>query len=456
MTSAWRPTLRPVMELAADILEIPVSEMATPEVLRRVRLALAAPNAEVHGWELYPEIPRKAAVLAGALLANPIPGRQVPRIACQVMRGSLRRNGWQWTLPAATTILRFEAELRSGEIGTGLEKWILEHVEPDPAAQSQPQQSVGMRLFTADDPPSTHVVYQAGPVAGLDEDDRKLQEKLGSGIEEAAADASQETGAVLTVEHPSVRLSPERSPGTSDYQLWDWNRMLMLSKADALVVADVAEHGPGVGAAWEIDLMASQGGPILYLRGRDRSSCSRYFSGRSDELDLSIHDYGSPKEAGEFARRWLVERMPAIQESGRRRVDRAYEGELLLKRLRPAYDILSPDRKMLICGSLGISPTLVEAALAHPAVTCVVLGEKQTAFCELVGLEEGVSGERLVEPIPNAPRADTLIEAAKTMNWSAEKIHSLWSEAMHEWETVTSDRRYPAQSVTDWIERGGN
>jgi len=445
-----------VMELAAEILEIPVSELATPEVLRRARLALAAPNAEVHGWELYAEIPTKAAVLAGMLLANPIPGSEVARIACQAMRGYLRRNGWHWPLEPATTILRFQAEIRSGEIGPDLEEWIVRHAVPKPATESRPESAGGMRLFATNDPPSTHLVYHAGPVAGLSGADRELQEELGRGIEEAAADASADTGAVLTVEYPSVRLSPERSPDTSDYQLWDLNRMLMLSKADALVVADVGEHGPGVGAAWEIDLMAAQGGPVLYLRAEDQCACSRYFSGRSDELDLSISDYGSPQEAIEFARQWLGERMPAIQESGRRRVDRVYEGELLLKRLRPAYDILAQDRKMLICGTLGISPTLVEAGLAHPSVTSIVLGEKQTAFCELVGLEEGVSGEDLTDPMPAAPRADTLIEASKKMDWSAEKIQSLWSEAMHEWETVTAELRYPAQTMTDWIERGRN
>jgi hypothetical protein len=443
------------MDLAAEILETPVSELATPEVLRRTRLALAAPNAQVHGWELYPEIPTKAAVLAGMLLANPIPGSEVARIACQAMRGYLRRNGWHWSLEAATTILRFQEELRSGEIGPDLEDWIVKHAIPGPAT-AQSEAAGGLRLFTLEDPPTTHLVYQAGPVAGLSDGDRQLQEELGRGIEEAAADASVETGTVLTVEYPSVRLSPERSPHTSDYELWDWNRMLMLSKAHALVVADVGEHSPGVGASWEMDLMAAQGGPILYLRAKEQVACSRYFSGRSDELDLSIYDYDSPQEAVEYARQWLVERMSAIQESGRRRVDRVYEGELLLKRLRPAFDILAPDQKMLICGVLDISPTLVEAGLAHPAVTSIVLGEKLTAFCELVGLEEGVSGEDLADPVPTTPRADTLIEASKAMDWSAEKIQSLWSEAMHEWETVNAELRYPAQTMTDWIERGRN
>jgi hypothetical protein len=200
--------------------------------------------------------------------------------------------------------------------------------------------------------------------------------------------------------------------------------------------------------------MAAQGGPILYLRRQGRGACSRYISGRSDELDLSIFDYSSPAEAADYVREWLIDRAGAIEESGRRRVDRVFEGELLLKRLLPAYEALAPDRKMFICGALDITPTLVEAALGHPAAISVVLGEKQTAFCELVGLEEGISGEGVAEAIPSGPRADTLIEASKRMGWGIEKTHRMWSEAVHEWETVTSDRRFPALSVTDWIERG--
>jgi hypothetical protein len=444
------------LELTAGILEIPVLELATPEVMRRARHALATPNAEVHGCENYPEIPRKAAALVGALLADPPPGRQAPRIACQTLRGFLRRNGWRWAVDVPTTILRFESELRSGEVGLSLAAWIEMHSVPDASDPAQGNPPNWMPMFMTDDPASTHIVYQGGPVAGLDRPARLLQIELGIGLEEAAADASQQTGAVMTVEHPSVRLSTERRPDASDYDIWQWNRMLMLSKADALVVADIGDYGPGVGAGMEIDLMATQGGPILYLRREGRGPCSRYISGRSDELDLSIFDYRSPAEAAKHGLSWLTDRVGAIEEAGRRRVDRVYEGELLLKRLRPAYRALEPDRKTMICGRLCISPTLVEAALEHPAATSVVLGEKQTAFCELVGLEEGVSGDGVAEALPNAPRADTLIEASKRMGWGAEKIHQLWSEAVHEWETVTSGLRFPAQSVTDWVERGRN
>jgi hypothetical protein len=388
------------------------------------------------------------------MLANPFPSRQVPRIAVQTLRGFLRRNGCKWEAPMPTTILRFESELRSGEIGLGLAEWIAGHVAPDPGGDDQPDPPNWMRLFTADDPANTHIVYQAGPVAGLDRAARKLQAELGSGLEEAAADASELTGAVLTVEHPSVRFSTQRMPNTSDYELWHLNRKLMLSKADALIVADIGDHGPGVGAAMEIDLMAAQGGPILYLRHEKRDFCSRYFSGRSDELDLSICDYRSPADACEHARDWLADRVNAIKEAARRRVDRVYESELLLKRLGSAYQTLASDRKMYICGCLGVSPTLVDAALEHPAITSIVLGGKQTAFCELVGLEEGISGDGVAEAIPNPPRADTLIEASVRMSWGAAKIQLLWSDAMHEWETVTSDRRFAAHSVPDWIERG--
>jgi hypothetical protein len=445
------------MEVASDALDFPIPELATPEVLRRGRIALAAPNAEVYGAELYPEVPAKAVALAGGLLANPLPGRQVPRIACQVLRGFLRRNEWTWTPAVAATILRFQSEMRTGEVGPELEAWILKHAAPNAAVPTQPPEPAnGMRLFTADDPAGPHVVYQAGPVTGLNARERELQLELGSGLEEAAADASERTGTLLAVEHPSVRLSPQRSPATSDHELWQLNRMLMLSKADALVAADIGEHGLGVGATMEIELMASQGGPILYLRRKERGPCSRYFSGRGDELDLSIREYGSPREAYELAQEWFAERVGAIEEAGRRRVDRVYEGSLLLKRLLPAYRSLHEDRKMFICGSLGISPTRVQAALQNPAATSIVLGDQQTGFCELVGLEEGISGEGLVEAIPNPPRADTLIEASKRMQWNADKIQGLWSEAVNEWETVTSDRRFPAQSMQDWIERGGN
>jgi hypothetical protein len=453
VTTAWRPALQQLMALASEIHAMPESELATPAVLRRARTALAVPNAEFHGCELYSTVPVKGAALAGALLANPPLSREAPRLASRTLQGFLRRNGWRWPVLVPTTIVRFQSEMRSGEIGAGLGDWIVEHAIPGPPLRRHGKHPRWMRLFSLDGVAAPHVIYQAGPVAGLDREERRLQATLGAGIEEAAAGAAEGDSMALTVEHPSIQLSPERAPDLKDSELWRRNRLILLSKADALVVTDIGSQRAAFGSAMEVDLMAAQGGPILYLRSRGAEECSRYLTGRGEELDLSIHEYGSPDEARELTRAWLVARSNAIKEIGRRRTDRTYANEMLLRRLVPAYGRLELNRQMLICGNLGVSPMLVEAALEHPAATDLILGDRLAAFCEQVGIEDAMSEDALAGPMAEKPRAETLLEAARELDWDAPKIQGLWAGAVRQWETAGSVGRFSYYSRTDWIER---
>lgn len=453
MATAWRPTLRQMIELAGEIHQMPVSELATPAVLRRTRTALATPNAEVFGQELFPSVPAKAQALTGALLANPPLAIEAPRLACQTLRGFLRRNGWRWRGQVTATIVRFQAEMRSGEIGPDLAQWIEDHAAPDHSSRLTRPSANGMRLFSADDLGSNHVVYQAGPVAGLGWRGRRLQATLSRAIEEAVA-ATAETGTTaLSVDSPGIHLSRERVPGLTDRELWHRNRLCLLCESDALVVIDVGSQRAGFGSAMEVDLMALQGGPMLYLRSRGGEGCSRYLVGRGDELDLCICDYSTPAEARELTQAWLTERVNAIAEAGRRRADRVFANELLLRRLAPAYARLESMRKMFVCGSLGLTPTSLEVALEHPATTDLILGDRLAAFCDLLGLEESVSDGTLGGSFSDKPRADTLIEAAREMGWSAPTIQRLWSDAVVQSESAGNVSRFSYYSRTDWIKR---
>jgi hypothetical protein len=446
---AWRPSLQQLMALAGQIAALPADELAMPDVLRRARLALAVPNAEVYGVELYPDIPAKAGALAAALLANPPRPQDAAQFACDTARGFVRRNGWEWRVPVTVTRLRFEEELRRGQISYELSEWVSAQVAPKSMTNAQKVQrpEPTLRLFGEPEPDLHHVVYLAGPLAGLPEHERGDLLELGAGVEVAVAEVA-EKGAirpVLRVEHPSVRLSHARAPGLADRALWDANRKVIIAQTDALIVSDVGINAAGFGAAMEIDLMALVGGPVLYLRSRHCRQ-SRYLLGRDDELDLTVLDYRHAWQARPLVRQWLTDRSNAIEETGRSRADRIFEARSLLRRLAPAWHAACGDERQYICGALRVAPTLVERALSDPAST-ILLSDRLPDLCQLLGVEDG----RPATPGIEGPDDGALVLAAAECGWEATYTAALRARAMDEWQSTQGLPRRTLATPQEWI-----
>lgn len=118
------------LAIAERVLGIDATVLARGVGIGLAESALAAPQASFGGFEFYPEVERKAAVLLFHLVQNhPLPDGN-KRSAYVVLREFLFRNGRTWVTTSADDIVVTLVRVASGEIDINeLTEWVVAHLK---------------------------------------------------------------------------------------------------------------------------------------------------------------------------------------------------------------------------------------------------------------------------------------------------------------------------------------
>ena len=436
------------LEVAERVLRARQEEICTEEVVELARYALEAPAAERRGptgaqRELYPGIAVKAGVMCTRLLTEPPCIDEAAKIAYGCLESFLLRNGAEWLEEPQVTVLRFNRVRGNVADAEDLGSWIAMRI-----SEGDPRVATGENLFNGIDK-APNVVYLAGPVKGLPENQADQLEAIRKSVESGLAAVREATGSKIEIrlEHPSTHLSESAAPDVSDDEVWEYSSRQLAESVDALIIVDVALQSAGFGATSEFDLHCQQDGPILYLRHAGEKA-SRFLTGRSQEVDVEILAYTDAAELAEVIRDWMLERWHAVQGAARRRGDRQLQYAPLKARLQKVWSEAPEPRRELAANAAGMTIAAVNRVLTSVAMLAMLPAHSLDALCRELAITSSRTHRepgRIDAQAP--PDYKLLLQLATEQRWPGSAISAVFDAVKH------SDRARPYASRSRYTDK---
>jgi hypothetical protein len=451
--------LREFLQIATEVAPwAPV----VPAALDRARVSLDMPAAERRGGPeadraMFPRLEDQAAVMTCSFLTNPPVEAEPVNIAQRCLERFLRTNSARFVADPMLASLRFQGVVRDPEGARELLPWIASNVvriglpRRSPKGRRRgPQACLGQRpLFEPLNERRAYlVVYLAGPLAGLSDEERGRLGAINTAIKAGLHRADQRLGSrlELRLRHPSVELPP-----VAPADAWQYNSGEIVEGVDGLILTDVAMKSAAFGAALELDLHSLQDGPAVYLQDVACPSHSNNVRGRLAELDMEVESYGDLARLADLVRDWVVRRAGTLATAARRRDDRTVQYGPLHRELLEAWRNTKEPRKTLAADAAGMTVDAVNRMLTSVTLMVTAPGHRRDSLCRSLGVEV-LGSTAPIGPRPEG-RIDVrgLFQAAESNGWGLDLVQRLFEEATeHERQPHAYAVRRRLVSPAEW------
>lgn len=288
------------------------------------------------------------------------------------------------------------------------------------------------------------LIYVASALTHLDEQGHLLIDAwshiIRRGVTEDVRGSSQPWVCRI---HLPVSWSPPESPGEPE-QIYTMNSRIVREHADGLIVIGYLGGSLGAGQefAWAVGLRM----PILYVRPKDHLM-SRQIEGTP--ADIRIVEFANSEELEDAARRFVRENRRILQDSYRRRQNRAAQFRPLGEALKAAWEGVGLGERQTVVGEGRLHERRIQELVGDPIALAGASLDEVAALSGALGLDIGRWLAAASLPDLDSRQLASLRTAATENDWNAEVALQLLQAARLEL-AKSGQRRLPLATPEDW------